>query len=217
MNTSETTKRNWRFQDIAGKKFGRLTAVSVAKTVNGKAYWNCVCDCGHQPVVSGGHLRGGRIRSCGCLKSEVTAARLTTHGGSKTTLYCVWRGMVERCENPNHIDYARYGGRGIRLCDRWRKSFTEFASDMGERPSPRHQIDRIDNNRGYEPGNCRWATSRQQTRNTRRNRIVTHDGKSLCVAEWSELVGIAPSIISERLRSGWTAKDALTRPVKATF
>lgn len=131
----------------------------------------------------------------------------------KDGLYSVWRYMLRRCIDPRDKAYAHYGGRGISVCDRWldRKA---FVADMGPRPSHRHQIDRIDTNGNYEPGNCRWATPKEQSRNTRRNVLVTIDGHTRCVAEWAEVFGISPHRIHQRLKGGWDPVRAVSCPIK---
>ena len=122
--------------------------------------------------------------------------------------------MKTRCLNPNSKDFLRYQGRGITICERWKSSFWNFIEDMGPRPSPSHSIDRIDNNGNYEPSNCRWATLSDQANNMRSNHLVEYDGKSQSLAAWSAETGLAHSTLTERLRMGWTIKDALTRPLE---
>lgn len=119
--------------------------------------------------------------------------------------------MKERCYVTTDKRYGDYGGRGIRVCERWLNSFEKFFADMGERPSQRHTIDRKNNNGNYEPGNCRWATRAEQNRNQRRNVIVEHDGKRLCVAEWAELAGISADVLRNRLNRGWSIEEAMVK------
>ncbi len=128
--------------------------------------------------------------------------------------YGSWRQMMARCGDPRSSSFADYGGRGIAVCDRWRDSFVAFIDDMGPPPSRDHSIDRIDNSKGYEPSNCRWATKAEQNRNTRRIRWLEHDGERLCVAEWARRTGMGWKTIERRLTSGWSVADALTRPVQ---
>lgn len=159
--------------DITGHKFGRWTVIERAGGggKNKKATWLCRCECGTEKVVRGDVLRRGVSRSCGCYRDERQRATVTRHGhwvgGEATPEWRAWNAMLQRCTKPSHEKYPNYGGRGIRICDRWAESFENFLKDMGMRPSARHSLDRIDNDGDYEPGNCRWATAEQQNRNRR--------------------------------------------------
>lgn len=153
--------------DLTGKRFGRLTVVALAENIGGKRGWQCKCDCGSAPVVRHDHLAGGRVVSCGCHRAAASGARNRTHGRSRTAEYRIWRNMLNRCHWDKWPEWHLYGGRGITVCDEWRASFEAFFVHMGERPTSTHSIDRIDGNKGYEPGNCRWATPTEQARNTR--------------------------------------------------
>ena len=155
--------------DLTGQRFGRLTVVERTGTSkNGNALWACRCDCGNVAVVRGASLKNGITRSCGCLIAESTKDRNTTHGLRKTRLYHVWANMKDRCLNPNTPSYSYYGGRGITICDEWRDDFQAFydwAMANGHRDDL--SIDRIDNDKGYNPDNCRWATHSEQMHNRR--------------------------------------------------
>jgi hypothetical protein len=128
--------------------------------------------------------------------------------------YKIWNLMLQRCFNHNAPNYARYGGRGITICEGWRKSYKNFIVDMGPRPSPQHSIDRIDNNGNYESENCRWSLPKEQQRNMRSNRIMTFRGISLCVSEWAERLGVCPQTLFSRLRYGWSSERVITETVK---
>jgi hypothetical protein len=153
--------------DLLGKRFGRLIVVHQAASMDGgAAAWGRVCDCGASVVVKSYRLRVGKTRSCGCWRVDNARVQFTTHGMKRTRTYRTWMSMSNRCRDPNGKNFHYYGGRGIAVCERWRK-FENFLADMGERPDGR-TLDRRDNDRGYEPDNCRWATLIEQRRNQRR-------------------------------------------------
>lgn len=200
--------------DIAGERFGRLVVlrfVRVSKTR--KAYWLCRCDCGREACIQAGNLRTGHTVSCGCYHRETAQARATKHGQRGTPEWLAWAGMTRRCRSESDYQYQDYGGRGIRVCDRWLgvNGFANFLADMGSKPSAKHSLDRFpDKNGGYCPENCRWATRVQQARNRRSNTILECGGESLTLAEWSERTGIKPHTIMARIRRHrWTVKKAL--------
>lgn len=199
-------------KDITGMVFGRLTVLRVWIGNRRCRKADVMCKCGKTKTVVRNDLLNGTTRSCGCLQREICTARNYKHGGTDTATYEVWCGMIARCFNPMNKRYADYGGRGIIVCDRWRNSFESFRTDIGERPSNKHQIDRIDNNGNYEPGNCRWATIFEQARNKRNNRLITHNGLSLTIAEWAERLGFKKAILSRILGLGWPDELALTIP-----
>ncbi len=196
------------FIDETGKTFGRWTVVEYAGRKGKKASWRCRCECGNEKVVLGYYLRSGESSSCGCYNRDVTAARNYRHGQSDTKLYDVWTKIIARCENQKDKAYPWYGGRGVSVCSRWRNSFTDFAEDMGEKPTPRHTVERVDTNGNYCPENCVWATYKQQARNTRRNHLLTCLGETKCIAEWAEITGIKYSVIHDRISRGWPPEKA---------
>lgn len=198
------------FKDLTGRSFGNWQVLERGETKSTRIYWICKCVCGKEKQVSGAHLSSGRTTNCGCSRPKGKAAGQYKHGLSKThPLYQTWEGMKGRCKNM-----ATYGGRGITVCDRWEKSFEAFLDDMGNKPSPLHSIDRIDNTKGYSPDNCRWATSEQQSRNTSKNRIVEYGGVRKPLIDWALEFGINYGTLKTRLNKGMPISDALTTPLR---
>ena len=190
--------------DITGVRFGRLVAKEVhSRDKHGRAKWVCICDCGKSKIVSSDNLRRGNQSSCGCLRDEKIAQLNRSHGMSRTPTYIVWAGMIQRCENPSYTGYSYWGGRGIKVCERW-KTFENFLADMGEKPKGK-SIDRFpDNNGNYEPGNCRWASSTDQNRNRRSTVIVSFQGKEFPLHELTKKYGVAQRVVTQRIRRGWS-------------
>lgn len=187
--------------DETGNKYGRLIVVKKSDRRSGNRciYWICECECGNKYEVRSDALRGGITRSCGCLISDSTRQRMTVHGhsarGQITSTYRSWQGSIGRCTNPNNPAWEYYGGRGIKVCNSWRESFENFLADMGECPEG-YSIDRIDNDGNYEPGNCRWASKTQQSRNSRFTRLSEDVVKEIRKAR--EAGGITYKQLAER-------------------
>ncbi len=214
---SEVTRRRWEMVSAAtaileGSVFGRLT---VKESHHQRV--QCQCSCGALVWVRKYDLLSGKTSSCGCLRREVGAKRLsvvaTVHGGWGTREWNRWWNMVRRCSDPSAMGYENYGGRGVSVCSRWQgsKGFEKFLEDLGLAPSEQHSLDRIDNEGHYEPGNVRWATSREQARNRRNNRMILAFGRTQCLAAWAEEVNLSPTTIRYRLLKGWEPEEALRR------
>ena len=199
-----------------GRRFGRLEVVGIRRERRGKRNTimaHCRCDCGSEKDVFWQALADGRVKSCGCLNRELTAKRghdNARHGGCGTRLYRIFRSMRERCERPRHMHYASYGGRGIKVCPEWRGNFAafrEWATSHGY--ADNLSIDRIDNDRGYSPDNCRWVDTRAQGNNRRTCHLLTVSGQTHTISQWAKLTGIGKTTIKERMRRGWSAERAL--------
>lgn len=195
--------------------FGRLTALETTDKISrGYKHWLCLCECGNTTEVRSSHLTSGNVRSCGCLLAEARSkpGKNATHGYSSTMEYHSYYSMMHRCYVEDDSSYENYGGRGITVCERWLDDPEQFCLDMGPRPDGT-TIDRIDSNGIYEPSNCRWATPVEQARNRRNNRLITHDGLTMTLAEWAEKIGLSPSTLSGRLNVlKWDIKRALSEP-----
>jgi hypothetical protein len=200
------------FVDITGKKFGRLSVIGVHSKTKFGVLWECICECGNKRTNVGYRLRNGIVLSCGCLQKEIASKKFKKHGHSLTGAtqskeYKTWLDMRARCEKPTKKHYKNYGGRGISVCERWGK-FENFLSDMGMKPSPFHTLDRINSDGNYEPSNCRWATRKEQNRNTRTNHMITYNGKTKSMAEWAELLQMNYNKLRSRIQRGWDIEKA---------
>lgn len=198
------------FADLTGKKFGRLIALHRLHNTKCKTKWLCVCECGNFIETQEGHLRSGHTKSCGCLQRDISSQYHIKHNKCDTRLYNTWCNMKKRCYAVKFKDYRNYGGRGIKVCDEWLNDFMSFYDwSMNNGYKECLSIDRIDVNGNYEPSNCRWATMKQQSRNTRRNNIVTFNNVSHCVTDWCDLLGIKRNTVYKRLSYGWNMHEAL--------
>lgn len=208
--------------DLTGKIFGHWTVLGRSDVETRKPFWDCMCVCGTAKRVCGANLRGGKTRSCGCQQAQLVSVskRANGHGAAgkihPDKTYTSWIAMKWRCCNPNSTAYARYGGRGITVCDRWINSFENFLADMGPRPSQKHSIDRIDVDGHYEADNCRWATTKQQSENTSRSVRVEFHGVSMILSDAIRLSGLPRYTVTSRIARGWSVERALSEPVRST-
>lgn len=202
-------------EDLTGKRFGRWTVMELhpVRSKSGRARWVCRCDCGNQGVVEALNLKQGGSNSCGCYNKDKTSEANSTHNMSSRAEYSPWKAMRMRCNNPNNANYDRYGGRGIKVCDRW-NDFSAFLEDMGPRPTPDHTIERRDNDGDYEPGNCFWATRLEQAHNTSRS-IILPDGRVLATLVRES--GLKPWVVRDRLARGLSVEEALSNSDRAEF
>ena len=200
--------------DLTGMRFGKLTVLSQAessRSESGKSVrrWLCQCDCGNTIITTRQNLRKGDTRSCGCLKTQGTKDRLTTHGESKSVLYKRWTAMRKRCNNPNNSDYPHYGGRGIRVCEEWQDytAFKDWALSHGY--SDDLSLDRIDVNGNYEPSNCRFVSMKEQCNNRSNNIFIMYNGKQYTLAELAEANDIQYGTLYARVKRGMCIEDAV--------
>jgi hypothetical protein len=204
-------------RDYTGQRFGRLTAVEkrpyCARTqTDRRCHWRCRCDCGAEKTVQLYSLLQGATQSCGCLGREALASGMfRKHGHCYTREYKIWTGLRMVCDNPGHKHYAYYGGRGIKVCGRW-QAFEQFLADVGESPTPKHLLGRVDKTGHYEPSNCRWMTRSELMTNSRGCHQLTIDGVTRSLTEWAQHAGVSPSALAGRLRDGWDPAEAVGTP-----
>lgn len=205
-------------KDIAGQVVNRLSVVGLIGRWDNKTWWRCDCACGKSATIEQYSIVHGKVMSCGCAKVDAGKKRFK-HGRSigKENMLMLgkWHAMIARCHNPRVKSYPDYGGRGILVCERWRKSVDAFIEDMGFPPTPQHSLDRYpDTNGNYEPGNVRWATRHQQQRNTRKTILVTIGGETKCLKDWCAHLGLLYGTVRSRVSSyGWDVYRALAAPV----
>ena len=188
----------------------------------------CRCDCGEIKEVADSYLRTGNCKSCGCLQKHKASSqcylmheKLLKHGhsrvtadGKRETEFTAWYEAKARCTRPHHRAYGNYGGRGIKMCERWIESYDDFLADMGRKPTPCHSLERLDNSKGYGPENCAWATRESQANNTRTNRYITIEGVTMTAAQWGRKTGVKGKVILDRInRLEWIAYEAVNAPV----
>jgi hypothetical protein len=188
--------------DLAGETFGLWTVLhrDSTNTRNEHPKWICACQCGTWRSISGSDLRSGKSTNCGCKKATNLGDRSRTHGKSRTKIYIAWCGIINRCYDPKSDFFYRYGGRGIKMCDRWRNSFEAFLADMGEPPTAKHSIDRIDNDGNYEPSNCRWQAPQKQMSNQTRTIRVIVNGEETSLMNACKLKGLDYLNIYRRMK-----------------
>ena len=205
--------------DISGQRYGRLVAISpTGERRGGKIVWTCICDCGSTSLAVINHLRNGQRVSCGCAKTAGNQIKKKSAkhghyvGNVPTATYRIWSGMKSRCLNKNVPEYKNYGGRGIKVCERW-MDFSNFLEDMGARPDGL-SIDRVNNDGHYEPDNCRWATEIEQHNNRSDNTLLTYNGETLTISEWSRKLGINKHTLADRIRkSEWATEKVITSKI----
>jgi hypothetical protein len=193
------------------EKIGNCIYIEEAFYKGKKRYALFQCECGNRFNAVIYEVKSLHTRSCGCIHSKQVAERNFRHGLAKTVEHTLWNNMKQRCNNPNFKNYHLWGGRGIKVCDRWLESFENFLEDMGKQPAKRMGIDRIDNNKGYSPENCRWASHKTQNNNKRNNKIIEYNGKSQTLMMWCEELGLKYGVMLRRfLRGGKTTEEIFT-------
>lgn len=206
-------------KNLTGQRFGRLVALAPVRLTPKRTGWECICDCGNIVISETNKLTSGHTHSCSCLQKDTVANNRRIHGMTRTRTYRIWQLMRDRCKNPKNPNYKNYGGRGITVCRRWSgaNGFPSFFADMGEILEP-FTIERIDNDKGYSPNNCKLATKEEQANNTRQNIHFTHNGKTKTLAQWVKSDGVVSyGATLRRLSLGWTFEDALITPPRVKY
>lgn len=203
-------------KDLTGMAFGKLKvdgySHSVKYTKHSKVFWDCTCECGNRTKVSTSHLTSGHTKSCGCSNVEAIRQVNYKHGMSKTRFYEIWLNMVRRCTDENNAAYTNYGGRGITICQEW-LSFDAFYDDMFSSYTGETTLDRINNNKGYSPDNCKWSTRQEQNNNRRSNRYIEMNGETHTLAEWCKIYNQNYKTVHARLQKGWDFDKAIITPI----
>lgn len=210
-------------EDLAGKRFGRLTALRQVKSdKSGRARWECQCDCGNTTIAAASRLKNGLSNSCGCLRIDKVKTANVTHGITCQKkdkpripkIYQTWANIKTRCTNPKTPYFDSYGGRGIKVCEEWMNDFQAFYDwAMSNGYKEGLQIDRIDNDGDYTPENCRWVTKTINANNKRNNLLIEHNGICHTAAEWSRITGISKKAIYTRIKAGKPPEEILRREV----
>ena len=203
--------------NLVGLKTGKLSVLAFSHIQNRHSKWLCRCDCGNEKIIFGSHLKNGTTKSCGCLIIKKLIERNTKHNqrprGTKSPEYISWIAMKQRCYNPKHIYFHRYGGRGIAVCDQWRNSFSTFLSDLGTR-SAGYTLGRIDNKQGYKKDNCKWMSQNEQNTNKNNSHLITIDNTTKTISEWCRCNNMKLGTAIARLKRGWSPKKAISIPVR---
>lgn len=203
-----------RFKDLTGKELGNWHVLSYAgQSSGGQSLWMCRCRCGTVKKIRGNHIQDGNTKWCKKCLPEIRITHGATRGGQDSPAYTAWLNMLQRCYNPRKTSFPYYGARGIQVCESWRHSFSTFLSNMGEKPSPNHSIERRDNNGPYSPENCYWATKATQSRNRRGNRWLTFRGETKIMRDWATDLGMRYLTLWNRIKRGWPVEKALLTPV----
>jgi hypothetical protein len=197
--------------ELQGTKVYMWEILCAGERRHGKAYWSCRCECGVTRDVAEHALLSNRSKGCGCNKKELLRLSAVKHGGFRSITYTSWACMKSRCYHKSSPSYPKYGGSGITVCDRWKNSFDNFLSDMGERPSRQHTIHRKENSLGYSPDNCCWATKREQQNGRTITIFLTHEGKTLCLSQWSVESGIRYGLLHRRYSRGLPSNLILSK------
>lgn len=196
-----------KYKDLTGQRFGKLVVIKeIGITEKNQVIWLCKCDCGNEKSTQTRYLTSKHTRSCGCFYNHAF-----THGHTHTKFYQVWNGMKKRCSPV--AGHKNYNGRGIKVCERW-QSYENFYADMHQTYTHGLTIERINNDGDYEPSNCKWATRKEQARNRRQNRMITIQGRTLCLEDWCIEYGMLPMTVSARISNGMNPLEALTKPRK---
>lgn len=196
--------------DLTGQRFGRLVVLSRAQNKGAATAWNCLCECGNHTIVRSDHLRSEHTESCGCYLDEVRVTHGHTRGGKWSREYQAWLNARTRCYNPKFIQFGDWGGRGIKMCEKWKDDFSAFYRDMGPCPEGRG-LNRIDNDGDYRPGNCEWASNKDQNRNRRNSRYLECSGERKILTDWAAELGISPSNLSQKLKKGIRLESLVER------
>jgi len=202
--------------ELTGKKFGRWTVLGFAYVKSKKTYWECLCDCGNKCVIVVCSLTGGKTKSCGCFQKRFPSN--LRHGMCGTKFYNIWMNMKARCLNKDYYKYHRYGGRGIKICDRWLKSFKNFKDDMyksylehsNKYSEKDTTIERVNNDGNYCPENCSFANFTEQANNRSSNCLLTFNGQAMNITQWAKKLNFNIGTLNDRINSGWSTEKALT-------